>query len=441
MPLEIRMPRLMDSMTHGNLAAWRKAEGEAVRPGEVLAEIEVDKTTVDLESPGEGTLGKILVPAGTEKVEVGTLLAVLEEAAQPRSEGGNQPAAEAAPPGGDRANGHPSRPAQDAAEPAAPVVAPHARPDLVGVLASPLALSMARQAGLDLAPLTPAGPGGRIVQADVLKALGAGDQRVSSFNPTARVAEPVASYEAVPHSRVRQAIARRLSESKRTIPHFYLEVQCCVDPLLRVRGQASVGGDPRLSINDFVVRAAAAAARAVPEVNASWTEEATRRYTRVDLAVAVSTDAGLVAPVIRDADRKGAGRAGLGLRDLAAPGRADGSGRRNSRRDPHRQQSRHVRRRRHLRDHPTRPRPPSLGLGARRPRPVARELGRRRHDPICTLSADHRVLDSSDAARFLSAFKGFPRTADHDGPLMTVARSRVRGSLARVVRSRRSMRT
>ena len=223
-------------------------------------------------------------------------------------------------------------------------------------------------------------------------------------------ADAFAPFEEIPHSRTRQVIAQRLGESKRTIPHFYLEVHCRIDALLRVRDeiQGRRDGGLKLSINDFVIRAAALALRAVPEVNACWTESATRRFSRIDLAVAIATEAGLVAPVIRDADHKGLADLSAEIRDLAQ----------------------------RARDGRLRPEefqggtftvsnlgmygvdaifaiinPPQagiLGIGAAEPRPVAQDgsvvVGT---VMTCTLSADHRVLDGAAGARFLSAFKGF----------------------------------
>jgi pyruvate dehydrogenase E2 component (dihydrolipoamide acetyltransferase) len=404
MPTEIRMPRLVDTMSEGTVVAWRVAEGARVAAGDVIAEIEVDKTTVDLKAPEAGTLTRIVAPAGSAEVEVGALLAVLDETSEPSvllEEVAVSPPTRHET----EVNGHPEPQARRV-----PMSAP-LRPE---VDASPLARSTASQAGLDLASLRGSGPSGRIVQSDVLTALGVDTE------PTARrTARPFAaitpeppqsftSYDDIPHSRVRQVIARRLGESKRTIPHFYLEVSCRLDALLALRfGLPADGADgPKPSINDFAVCAAALALKAVPEANASWTDAATRRYRRIDLAIAVATDAGLVAPVVRDADRKGLHELAAELRDLA----------------------------RRARDGRLRPEeleggtftvsnlgmygvdslyaivnPPQagiLGLGAAGPRPVVVEGSIVVATMInCTLSADHRVLDGATGARFLAIFK------------------------------------
>jgi pyruvate dehydrogenase E2 component (dihydrolipoamide acetyltransferase) len=386
MTLEIRMPRVIDSMTHGAIAVWRKAEGEVVRAGEVLAEIEADKTTVDLESPGAGTLARILVPAGAEKVEVGAVLAVLEDRA-------------AIAPPAPAARGAANGPA-----PPPPPIVPSREPAAV---ASPLAQSMARQVGLDLASLAGTGSGGMVLEADVLRALGARPAPVASppsSRPTGTDAEIVAP------SRIRRVIAERLSESKRTIPHFYLEVQCCVDALLRLKEElpAAREGGPKLSINDFTLRATALALRAVPEANASWGDEAVRRFGRIDLAVAVATESGLVAPVVREANRKGVSELAIEVRGLAErarqgrlrPEELEGGTFTVSNLGMYGVDALYA--------IINPPQAGILGLGAAAPRPIARDgIVVVATMMTCTLSADHRVLDGATGARFLSAFKGY----------------------------------
>ncbi len=294
MPTEIRMPRLVDTMTEGTVVSWRVREGEPVAAGDVIAEIEVNKTTVDLTAPEAGTLTRIVVPAGTPEVEVGALLAVLDQIGSPAAAVAKEPVSLSsglAEPG----NSHAEPP--DRREPAP-------GPVRLDVDASPLARSTAVQAALDLASLRGSGPAGRILQADVLAAIGlhvapAPVRRMRPVTPsTQELPQSITSYDEVPHSRIRQVIARRLSESKRTIPHFYLEVSCRIDALLELRSelQATSAGGIRLSLNDFAVRAAALALREVPEANASWTDAATRRYRSV-------------RPGDRRRDRRRAGRA------------------------------------------------------------------------------------------------------------------------------------
>ncbi len=414
MSIEIRMPRLVDTMTQGSVVAWRKREGEPVQAGEVIAEIEADKATVDLESPGDGTLARIIVAAGAENVAVGQVLAILAPAGQAVADPMLQPApGPPLPP--DRDNGYAVR------SPATVPLAASARASIAAaswaeIDISPLAESMARQAGLDISSVRGSGPEGRITRADVIKALGFQSGLEEARSPGAAgkpVEEPAPAdvpFEDLPHTRIRQVIAQRLSESKRSIPHFYLEVQCRTDALLKVRTeiQARRDGELKLSINDFALRAAALALRSVPEANASWTERAVRRHGFIDLAMAVATNAGLMAPVIRHADHKGLAELASEARDLS----------------------------RRAREGRLRPEelqggtctvsnlgmygvdsiyaiinPPQvaiLGLGAAVERPVAQD-GHVIVSTVmtCTLSADHRVLDGAVGARFLSAFKNF----------------------------------
>jgi pyruvate dehydrogenase E2 component (dihydrolipoamide acetyltransferase) len=273
---------------------------------------------------------------------------------------------------------------------------------------------MAFQAGLDLASLCGSGPSGRIVQADVLAALGL---RLSpeAARPTRIVAgsrEPISpsptTYDEIPHSRIRQVIAQRLSESKRTIPHFYLEVSCRVDALLELRSelQATCADGLKLSLNDFAVRAAALALKEVPDANASWTDTATRRFRRIGLAIAVATDAGLVAPIVRDADRKDIAELAAELRDLTRrardgrlrPEELEGGTFTVSNLGMHGVDSLYA--------IVNPPQAGILGLGAAGPRPVVVEGSIVIATMInCTLSADHRVLDGANGARFLATFK------------------------------------
>jgi pyruvate dehydrogenase E2 component (dihydrolipoamide acetyltransferase) len=411
--IEIRMPRLADSMTQGAVVAWRRRQGEQVQAGEVIAEIEVDKATVDLEAPEAGTLARIVVPAGSGKIDVGQVLAVLKATDAPALAIGQQPAASASiAPNCDERRPRPAPAARSDPNSAwSSAVTLPARSD--DVPASPLARSMARQAGVDLSALH-GGPGGRVVQADVLKALGSRDgSGIATIPGSIGGSEPgltpsAGPYEDIPHTRIGQVMAQRLGESKRTIPHFYLEVNCRVDALLQLRAELQAGPDgPRLSLNDFAIRAAALALRKVPEANACWNDAATRRFRRIDLAFAVATEAGLVAPVVRDADRKGLTELAAEVRDLVGRARLG---------------------RLRLEEleggtftltnlgmygidalyaiiNP--PQAGILGLGAAEPRPVAVAGSVVVATMLtCTLSADHRALDGATAARFLNVFKG-----------------------------------
>ena len=414
MSIEIRMPRLVDSMTQGSVVAWRKREGEPVQAGEVIAEIEADKATVDLESPEDGILARIIVAAGAEKTAVGQVLAILAPAGQavanPILESARVP-----PLLLDRENGaavqSPANVPLAALKQASIAAASWAE-----INANPLAKSMAQQAGLDVLSVRGNGPGGRITRLDVMKALGFPSSVEHAKSPGAAgkaVEEPEpaeAPFKDLPHSRIRQVVAQRLSESKRSIPHFYIDVQCRTDALLKVRAeiQARRDGGLKLSINDFALRAVALALRSVPEANASWTEQAVRHHGCIDLAMAVATEAGLMAPVIRSANRKGLAELASEARDLSLRARAgrlrleelQGGTFTLSNLGMYGVDSIHA--------IINPPQAAILGLGAAVERPIAQD-GRVIVATVmtCTLSADHRVLDGAVGARFLSAFKNF----------------------------------
>jgi pyruvate dehydrogenase E2 component (dihydrolipoamide acetyltransferase) len=414
MPTEIRMPRLVDTMTQGSVVAWRVSEGEFVTAGQAIAEVEVDKTTVDLEAPGAGILTKITVPAGSEKVDVGVVLAILDQDAGPppavnyehhrpafRPSNGSQSSAAQQPDEFDAQFGQPSPESMPA-------------PLQLEVDASPLARSTARQAGFDLSSLQGSGPAGRIMQADVLSALGLrrAPQQARppqpSATPGARLAQTSLSYDEIPHSQVRQLIAQRLSASKRTVPHFYLEVSCRIDALLQWRSglQATRPDGIKFSVNDFAVRAAALALTKVPDANSSWTDTGMRRYHRVDLAIAVATDAGLVAPIVRDADRKGLAELAAELRDLTQrarerrlrPDELDGGTFTISNLGMYGVESLYA--------IVNPPQAGILGLGTAEQRPVVVDGAIAIATTMtCTLSADHRVIDGATGSRFLTTFK------------------------------------
>jgi pyruvate dehydrogenase E2 component (dihydrolipoamide acetyltransferase) len=402
-------------MTHGTVVAWRKQEGERVRAGDVIAEIEADKATVDLESPESGTLEQILIPAGSEHIEVGRVLALVDPSSPVK-----QPQADETAPaesrGSGRGNGYPVLSPAVIEKPVTATDLPEAAAGEAHLNASPLAVSIARQARLNLASITGTGQSGRIVSADVIGAAGidaslrAADALRDTICMSRESSGTGGPFEQVPHSRIRKVIAERLGESKRTIPHFYLEANCRLDTLLRIRAEIEAVRDHKLklSINDFSVRAAALALRTVSEANAAWTEGAIRRYKRVDLAIAVATEAGLVAPVIRDADHKGLNELAAELRDLV--GRA-----RTGNLKPEELQGgtftisnlgMYGIDAMYAIINP--PQAGILGLGAAGPRPVAEDGTVIVATMMtCTLSADHRVLDGATGARFLSVFRGY----------------------------------
>jgi pyruvate dehydrogenase E2 component (dihydrolipoamide acetyltransferase) len=370
MPIKILMPALSPTMTEGNIARWLKKEGDEVKAGDVIAEIETDKATMEVEAVDEGKLGKILVPEGAQGVKVNDVIALLleegedaaalEGAAKPqpskgngKSNGGGAPAPQPAKPA---AAPQPAMAAQPAAPQSAP--APRAQPPQAAqpaarsgdgegrVFASPLAKRMAAQAGIELTRLRGSGPHGRIVKSDIEAALAGGGAQVRA--PAAQPAAPaqapaqqarapqpqpqppaagLPAFTEVPHSGMRRIIAQRLTEAKRDQPHFYLTLDCEIDALLKLRADLNAKspegkGGYKLSVNDMIIKAAAVALKRVPAANASWTENAIRLYQSADISVAVAVPNGLVTPVIRNAEAKGLAQISAEMKTLAEKARA-----------------------------------------------------------------------------------------------------------------------
>jgi pyruvate dehydrogenase E2 component (dihydrolipoamide acetyltransferase) len=336
---DILMPALSPTMTEGKLARWLKKPGDAIQPGDVIAEIETDKAMMEVEAIDEGTLGEIKVPEGTEGVAVNAVIATMiggdEKPVLKKSNGPAQaekpvpePEAKAPEPKGAGV------PAPKAAPPAAAKAAlnGHAVADGTRIIATPLARRLAKQAGIDLAAIAGSGPRGRIVKAD----LGKAPAKTSAPAPQAAGA-PLAkgldarqfadalgmTYELRPNTSFRKTIARRLTEAKQTIPHFYLTLDCRIDALLdlRMKLNASAGEGGKVSVNDFVIRASALALRKLPDANVSWAEEGILSYRDVDISVAVATPNGLITPIIKQADIKSLRQIGSEMRDLAARAR------------------------------------------------------------------------------------------------------------------------
>ena len=415
MPINVTMPALSPTMTEGKLATWLKAEGDAVAPGDVLAEIETDKATMEVEAVDEGVLGRILVPAGTEGVAVNSVIAmILEEGEDAKAlEAAPAPMAapaatakaepKAAPKSEATASGANPAPATAVAQ--APAVAREPAAGNERILASPLARRTAKDAGVDLASLRGTGPGGRIVQRDVDGAAGAAP---AAQAPAAAPAPEGA--EAVPHSTVRKIIARRLTEAWQTIPHIYLTVDCEIDSLLDVRKRLNerAGGKVKLSVNDFVVRAAAFALGKVPELNVQWSAAATVKLPSVDVAVAVAIDGGLVTPIIRNADGKGLADISEEVRELAARGKAGKLMPEEYQGGSFTISNLGMFRVREFGAIINPPQAAILAVGAGAPRPMVRDgVLATATVMTCTLSCDHRVVDGADGARWLQAFKGF----------------------------------
>ncbi|MBV2185723.1 MAG: pyruvate dehydrogenase complex dihydrolipoamide acetyltransferase [Rhizobium sp.] len=332
MPINITMPALSPTMEEGNLSKWLVKEGDKVKSGDVIAEIETDKATMEVEAVDEGTVAKLVVPAGTEAVKVNAVIAILaadgEDVAVAAAGGGSAaPAkAEAAPAKAEVAPAA-SQPITDKA-PAPSTPAPAAKSG-ERVFASPLARRLAKEAGVDLTAVSGSGPHGRVVKSDVEKAVSGGGAKAA---PAAATAGPTAaapamakgaseeavlklfepgSYELVPHDGMRKTIARRLVESKQTIPHFYVTVDCELDALLKLRAQLNDAaprkdGAPayKLSVNDMIIKAMAMALMEVPDANVSWTDTNMVKHRHADVGVAVSIPGGLITPIVRKAEQK-----------------------------------------------------------------------------------------------------------------------------------------
>ncbi|WP_165219782.1 pyruvate dehydrogenase complex dihydrolipoamide acetyltransferase [Affinirhizobium pseudoryzae] len=345
MPINITMPALSPTMEEGNLAKWLVKEGDTVKSGDVIAEIETDKATMEVEAVDEGVVAKIVVPAGTEAVKVNALIAILaaegEDVAAAAAGGGASaapaPKAEAAP-APSKSEAAPAAQPAPAASPA-PAAASGDR-----VFSSPLARRVAKEAGIDITKVSGSGPKGRVVKADVEKAAAGGSAKAApSASPAPASATPPAaptlakgmsedavlklfepgSYELVPHDGMRKTIAKRLVESKQTIPHFYVTVDCELDALLALRAQLNDAaprkdGAPayKLSVNDMVIKAMALALRDVPDANVSWTDANMVKHKHADVGVAVSIPGGLITPIIRKAELKSLSAISNEMKDL-----------------------------------------------------------------------------------------------------------------------------
>jgi len=336
MSINILMPALSPTMTEGKLAKWHVKAGDAVTSGQVICEIETDKATMEVEAVDEGKIGRIVVAEGTEGVKVNEVIAILLEEGETEVKAAPKPAAppkaEAAPPpqaspsSGPRASGSPMSPG----EPEARGPKEHEVTKGQRLFASPLAKRIAAEKGIDLASLKGSGPNGRIVKADVENARPGAVTPAAAAAPKAAPraapapAQPIVTVpgdQRIPHTAVRKVIARRMLESKQTVPHFYLTVEFEIDALLAARAainEVARKKEARVSVNDMVIKACAKALRDHPECNASWTEDEMIQYGAVDISVAVATDRGLITPIVRNADMKGAAQISLEMKDLAA---------------------------------------------------------------------------------------------------------------------------
>jgi pyruvate dehydrogenase E2 component (dihydrolipoamide acetyltransferase) len=369
MPVNILMPALSPTMEKGNLAKWFKKEGDKVKPGDVIAEIETDKATMEYEAVDEGTLAKIVVPEGTQDVPVQSLIAVLAEegedvkaaaaaagksAPAPVKPASSKPASAPPPPASTSARPAPAPAPKTGETQRTPPQTPQApalqRGDGEGigvartnrVFSSPLARRLAKEAGIDLARIQGSGPHGRVIARDVEAAQsGRGIKAPAAAAAAAAVVQAPAdekiialfepgSYDAVPHDGIRKVIARRLLEAKLTIPHFYLTLDCNIGKLLAARDEINAAapkdkeGKPayKISVNDFVIKALALALQRVPDANVTWTEGAMLRHKHSDIGVAVSIPGGLITPVVRHAEQKSLSVISNEMKDFAARARA-----------------------------------------------------------------------------------------------------------------------
>ncbi len=459
MPIQILMPALSPTMEEGKLAVWLVKEGDAVTPGMVIAEIETDKATMEVEAVDEGTVGQILIAEGTEGVAVNTPIATLLE----EGESADAMAAPAAPPADASAPAQESKPAAAvepvAVPPAPPAQQPPATPvkssapppaskpapnnDGARVFASPLARRVAQEKGIDLDALRGSGPHNRIILKDVEAAVASGSAAAGSGAGrsvvTAAVSDSTSmsgsgqslavsgmadqqvlalyqeeTYEVVPHDGMRKIIAQRLTQSKQTVPHFYLSMDCVLDELLRSRGrinEAAPKEGPRaykLSVNDFVIKALALALQEVPAANATWTDGGMLVHRHSDVGVAVAVEGGLFTPIIRHAELKTLGEISNEMKDLA--GRA-----RNRRLAPQEYQGGTTSISNlgmfGVKSFDAVINPPHatiLAVGAGEKRAIVDGDDVRVATMMsCTLSCDHRVVDGAVGAELLNAFKKF----------------------------------
>jgi len=346
MPIELKMPALSPTMEEGTLAKWLVKEGDKVASGDILAEIETDKATMEFEAVDEGTVAKILVPEGSEGVKVGAPIAILAgegedaskaAAAAPKPDTAAPAAPKAAPEPRADATPKGSPPPQAPVEtPAAPAQAAAPPSEGERIKASPLARRLAQAQNIDLSTVQGSGPAGRIVRADVDAAVGKAPAAAPMAQPAAaapalgtHLVMPGPMEQAIPHeevklSNIRKTIARRLTEAKQQVPHIYLTVDIQLDALLKLRGELNAGLESRgvkLSVNDLLIKALAQALMEVPECNVAFAGDHMLKYGRADISVAVSIPAGLITPIIAGADGKSVSAISIEMKELAAQAR------------------------------------------------------------------------------------------------------------------------
>jgi pyruvate dehydrogenase complex dihydrolipoamide acetyltransferase, long form len=440
MPIDITMPALSPTMEEGKLAKWHVKEGDSVSSGDVIAEIETDKATMEVEAVDEGKIGKIMVAEGTDNVKVNAVIAVLLQEGEDASAigaGGDKPAEAPKAEAPKAASATEAPPAKAEAPAAAPAPVANsnkgtsapAKAEGGRVFASPLAKRLAKEAGIEIAAISGTGPKGRVIKADVEAAKsGKAPLKAAASAPAAAAAPATGmsknqvmalyeegTYEVVPNDGMRKTIAARLTESKQTVPHFYLTVDCRIDALLAAREQInatapkSKDGKPefKLSVNDFVMKAWAIALQRVPAANATWAGDSILYHKRSDVAVAVAIPGGLFTPVVKSCDTKSLRQISEDVKDLATRAR-------NKKLAPHEYQggSSSVSNLGMfgIKDFAAVINPPhgtilAVGVGEERVYPDKGEI-KIGQFMTCTLSCDHRSVDGALGAEVLGVFKG-----------------------------------
>jgi pyruvate dehydrogenase E2 component (dihydrolipoamide acetyltransferase) len=432
MPINILMPALSPTMEKGNLAKWLKKEGDKVSSGDVIAEIETDKATMEVEAVDEGTIARIVVPEGTQDVPVNDVIAVLAaDGEDVRAAGAGAkpaaPAASAAP-----KDTQPASPAKPAPAPAPAAAAPPQASKSQGnghdrVFSSPLARRLAKESGIELARIAGSGPHGRVVARDIEQARSGKGLKAPAAAPVAgpalapsmsdqqiRALYKEGSYEVIPHDGMRRTIAQRLTASVQTIPHFYLTMDCDIGKLLAAREEINAAAPTdkdkkplyKLSVNDFVIKAMAIALQRIPDCNVSWTEGGMLKHKHSDIGVAVAMPGGLITPIVRNAESKSVSAISAEMKDFAARARA-----RKLKPEEYQGGTTAVSNlgMYGIKDFTAVINPPHasiLAVGASEQRAVVRHGNiEAAHIMSVTLSCDHRAIDGALGAELIGAFK------------------------------------
>jgi len=417
MPIDILMPALSPTMEEGTLAKWHVKEGDEVKSGDVIAEIETDKATMEVEAVEEGRIGKLLVAEGTEGVAVNKPIAILLEEGESASDAKTPEKAKPAEKSVAPDTPKPAAKTEAKPAPAKPAPAKPANGNGGRIFASPLARRIAERKGIDLSSVQGSGPRGRIVKADIESAKpGARKPAASSGAPApasaidARAFYTEGTYEEIPLDGMRKTIARRLTQSMQEIPHFYLTVDCELDELLMTRKKLNAGADDgaKLSVNDFLIRAAALALVKVPMANVSFAGDALLKHEHADIGIAVALEGGLITPIIRAAETKG-------LAEIAAEAKSLAERARNRKLKPNEFEGGSFSISnlgmygiKHFTAVINPPQAAILAVGKGEERPVAHD-GKLEVATVMTvtMSCDHRAIDGALGAQFLEAFKSF----------------------------------